>query len=211
MSLSSGGSITFAAIMISMSVSLLCGIVIASVYRQAYQGVLFQKSYAIAIVLVCLVTTMVIMVISGNLVLSLGMVGALSIVRFRAAIKDPLDIVYMFWAVGVGIANGVAYFSVSITATIFMGISLFLMSRFPSRPKQFLLVINTTLNTVDKIVSIVQMHSKKSIIRTQNVNNNNVEIAIEIMGFNSDELINAINSSSENIENVRIVNYSANN
>ena len=128
MSLSSGGVITFAAIMISMVMSLICGLIIAFVYRQAYQGVLFQKSYAIAIVLVCLVTTMVIMVISGNLVLSLGMVGALSIVRFRAAIKDPLDIVYMFWAVGVGIANGVAYFSVSITATIFMALCLFFMS-----------------------------------------------------------------------------------
>ena len=116
--LSSGGSITIAAILVSMTASLLLGVSIALIYRQAYEGVLFQKSYAVTIVLIALVTTMVIMVISGNLVLSLGMVGALSIVRFRAAIKDPIDIVYIFWAVGVGIANGVAYFSVSFVSSI---------------------------------------------------------------------------------------------
>ena len=79
--LSGGGTITVAAVLISLFASLICGILIALVYRQAYQGVLFQKSYAVTIVLVTLVTTMVIMVISGNLVLSLGMVGALSLIH----------------------------------------------------------------------------------------------------------------------------------
>lgn len=84
--LSTGGSITLAAIVISLISSLATGLLITWVYRKAFQGVLYQKSYAAAIVMTCLVTTMVIMVISGNLVLSLGMVVALSIIRFRAMI-----------------------------------------------------------------------------------------------------------------------------
>ena len=209
LSLSSGGTITFAAIIVSMIVSLLCGLLIALVYRQAYQGVLFQKSYAISIVLVCLVTTMVIMVISGNLVLSLGMVGALSIVRFRAAIKDPLDIVYMFWAVGVGIANGVAYFTVSITATIFMAIVLYSLSYFPSRPKQFLVVIKTKPDELDNVIKVVHANSNKSTIRSQTITDGDAEIAIEIMGFNSEKLMKSINDI-ESIKDFRIINYSAN-
>ena len=149
--LSGGGTITVAAILISLFASLICGILIALVYRQAYQGVLFQKSYAVTIVLVTLVTTMVIMVISGNLVLSLGMVGALSIVRFRAAIKDPLDIVYIFWAVGVGIANGVAYFSVSFISSIFIAICLIALKKIPSRPKSKLVIINCNQSATESV------------------------------------------------------------
>ena len=133
--LSGSGSITIATIFLSMLVSLLTGLFISYIYRRTFQGVLFQKSFAMAIVLVTLITTMVIMVISGNLILSLGMVGALSIVRFRAAVKDPLDIVYLFWGVAAGIANGVAYYSVSIIASIFIGVSLIYYSKIPSRLK----------------------------------------------------------------------------
>ena len=84
--------------------SLLCSIVIAWTYKSTFQGVLYQHSYLVSLVLASVITSSVIMVISGNLILSLGMVGALSIVRFRSAIKDPLDIVFMFWAITVGIA-----------------------------------------------------------------------------------------------------------
>ena len=120
LNMTSVSSIPWVAVIANLSMSLLLGFVIALVYRKAFVGILFQKSFAVSLVLIALVTTMVIMVISGNLVLSLGMVGALSIVRFRAAIKEPIDIVYMFWAVGVGIANGVGVFSVSIISTIFI-------------------------------------------------------------------------------------------
>jgi len=102
---------------------------IAVVYRVAYQGVLYQKSYAITLVLTGLVTTSVIMAIAGNLALSLGMVGALSIIRFRTAVKDPMDVIYMFWVVTVGIANGVAYFNLSISATILISVIMIATTR----------------------------------------------------------------------------------
>ena len=151
------GTISWAAIILNLFVSLLVGVGIALIYRRAFVGILFQKSFAIALVLVTLVTTMVIMVISGNLVLSLGMVGALSIVRFRAAIKDPIDIVYMFWAVGVGITNGVGNYSVSIISSVFIALILLYLVKFQSRPKSKLLVVkgpSSKGNAVCETISI---------------------------------------------------------
>lgn len=209
-SLSTGGTITIAAIVISMLASLINGSLIALVYRQAYEGVLFQKAYAITIVLVCLVTTMVIMVISGNLVLSLGMVGALSIVRFRAAIKDPLDIVYIFWAVGVGIANGVAYFSVSFVASIFIGLCLILFKKIDSRPVANLVIVNCSSEALENVEAHIRRSSKKMVLRSQTVKDNNLELVFEVMNYS--HIASAVDLSEiTGVTQSRVLNYSANN
>ena len=132
LNLTSGANLTFADVFIALSVTLLCALIILWTYKNTYQGVLYQQSFGVTLVLASLVTTSVIMVISGNLVLSLGMVGALSIVRFRAAVKDPLDIVFIFWAITVGIANGVAYWKVSFTTTILLMVVMILMKKAPT-------------------------------------------------------------------------------
>jgi len=209
-SLSSGGSITIAAIIISMSASLICGLAIAMVYRQAYEGILFQKSFAVTIVLMCLVTSMVIMVISGNLVLSLGMVGALSIVRFRAAIKDPIDIVYIFWSVGVGIANGVAYFSVSFIGSLFIAICLLAAKKINSRPVPNLVIVNCNTEEVDNVVSKINMLSKKVVLRSRTDKQDNIELVFETMSFGNSISLNEISSIS-GVQQSRVINYSANN
>jgi len=208
--LSTGGSITLAAIVISMSASLICGIAIALVYRQAYEGVLFQKSYALTIVLISLVTTMVIMVISGNLVLSLGMVGALSIVRFRAAIKDPLDIVYIFWAVAVGIANGVAYFSVAFISSAFIAICLLVFKRLGSRPNANLIIINCSSQAVKAVSDVIKNRSKKVTLRSHNSSNIGTELVFEVMNYGPPDYLNDIDSI-EGVTQSRIINYTANN
>lgn len=209
-SLSTGGTITIAAIVISMLASLINGSLIALVYRQAYEGVLFQKAYAITIVLVCLVTTMVIMVISGNLVLSLGMVGALSIVRFRAAIKDPLDIVYIFWAVGVGIANGVAYFSVSFIASIFIGVCLILFKKIDSRPVANLIIVNCSIEALENVETHIRRSSKKMVLRSQTVKDNNLELVFEVMNYS--HIASGVDLSEIiGVTQSRVLNYSANN
>lgn len=209
-SLSTGGTITAAAILVSMSASLICGTAIALIYRQAYEGVLFQKSYAMTIILICLVTTMVIMVISGNLVLSLGMVGALSIVRFRAAIKDPIDIVYIFWAVGVGIANGVAYFSVSFIASIFIGLSLLIAKNIKSRPVSNLIIINCSSNASEAVINKIDSLVKRTKLRSQTNKVDGVELVFETMSYGEPVSLGEI-SNIEGVNQSRIINYTANN
>lgn len=206
--LSSGGSITLVAIVISLISSLGTGLLIAWVYRKAFQGVLYQKSYAAAIIMTCLVTTMVIMVISGNLVLSLGMVGALSIIRFRAAIKDPLDIVYMFWAVGVGIANGVGYFQVSIVSSVFIGMVLLWGKSIPTKARAQLLIVKLDASYKAILDSKLSDLTKYN-IKSQNYTDDSVEVVYEISEALSAESINKISSIQE-VGSVRLINYTGN-
>tara|TARA_B110000003_G_scaffold16583_1_gene16413 strand:+ start:842 stop:1507 length:666 start_codon:yes stop_codon:yes gene_type:complete len=208
--LSMGGSITILSILVALTVSLSCGLFIAYIYRTQYQGILYHQSHATSIVLISLVTTMVIMVISGNIVLSLGMVGALSIVRFRGAIKDPLDIVYLFWAVGIGIANGVAYFSVSIVSSLFIGLVLIYMKRSVNILDSKLLVINCISINANDVVNIVNDLPGKSTLRSRTDDNNESELVFEFLSINNELSIEKLDNY-DGVTKVRILNYSANN
>ena len=104
------------------------GLFILFIYRATFRGVLFSKGFAFSLVLITLVTAMVIRTISSNLVLSLGMVGALSIVRFRTAVKDPVDTVFLFWAIAAGIMSGAGLYAIGAIACVLMGVLYSLMS-----------------------------------------------------------------------------------
>ena len=136
-------------------ITLLVSSFIFYIYKLTYNGVLYTQSFNISLVIVSLVTALVIMTISANFILSLGMVGALSIVRFRTAVKDSMDIVYMFWAIGVGIANGAAFFKISIAGSLFIGLSLFLFSKLKNPFKPYLLIINYN-NDVSSSTNVIQ-------------------------------------------------------
>ena len=116
-------------IVVNMGMSFLLGMFIFYLYRKTFQGVLYQRSFNVSLIAIAMVVTMVIMIISGNLILSLGMVGALSIVRFRTPIKDPVDLVFIFWAIAIGIGNGVSYFSITIIGSIIMTLTIFALTR----------------------------------------------------------------------------------
>lgn len=205
-----GGTISFGAIFLALSVSLVCGIFISFIYRTQFQGVLFHQTHATAIVLITLVTTMVIMVISGNLVLSLGMVGALSIVRFRGAIKEPLDIVYLFWAVGVGIANGVAYFSVSIASCLFIGLVLVLLKRNIVEMQSKLLILNCETADTENILNHLKEIAGQVNLRSRSDDNEQSELVFELISKNHDSSLEELKKLN-GVNKIRLLNYSANN
>ena len=99
--------------LISLALAFALGMFIYFVYKKTYQGVVFSRSFGVSLVALTMIGTFVILAVTSNVVLSLGMVGALSIVRFRTAIKDPLDIVYLFWAIAVGIVLGAGMYPYS--------------------------------------------------------------------------------------------------
>ncbi|MED4908079.1 DUF4956 domain-containing protein [Brevibacillus centrosporus] len=107
---------------IGLILSGLIGLFIYYIYKQSFRGVVYSHSFNITLVVMAMLTCLIIMTISTNIVLSLGMVGALSIVRFRTAIKDPLDIVFMFWSIAVGIATGAGAFPVSIIGSLVVAV-----------------------------------------------------------------------------------------
>ena len=138
--------LTLQRILITFSVVLLMGFLILIVYRITYRGVLFNRSFGTALLMVALVTSLIIMPISTDIVLSLGMVGALSIVRFRTALKDPLDIVYMFWAISLGLTAGAGFFELAIVGCLLLSVIMLLATALQSsgRHKPFLIIIRYT-------------------------------------------------------------------
>ena len=129
-------------ILIILLSTLIMSTFIFYMYKKTFRGVLYTESFNISLVLVAIVTAIVIMTISSNIILSLGMVGALSIVRFRTAIKDSMDIVFMFWAIAIGIANGAGYFKISIVGSLVVGFALILFSKYKSSHSPYLLILD---------------------------------------------------------------------
>ena len=136
------------------------------------------------------------MTISSNLILSLGMVGALSIVRFRTAIKDPMDIVFMFWAIAVGIANGAGYFKISITGSIFIAISLFILSKYKVKHSPYLLILNYEGEAHDSVDDYLRENFKKLTIKSNTITNDNSELTVEIRFDNNPKYIKELSSIS---------------
>ena len=128
---------------IALLAALLAGAIIAAVYKKTYRGVLYSPSFALTLILLCLVTTPVVMCIGSNIALSMGMVGALSIVRFRTAVKDPLDTAYMFWALTMGILLGANAYVIAIVAVLGISVIMLAISYLRLRsPNGYLLVLH---------------------------------------------------------------------
>ena len=117
--------------LLALALGLIVGLIIALVYRKAFRGVLYSPSFATTLVMLCMITTPVVMCIKSNIALSMGMVGALSIVRFRTAVKDPLDTAYMFWAMTTGILLGAGQFLLTAIATVLIGLLMTLLVTSP--------------------------------------------------------------------------------
>ena len=207
--LSSGSVLTVTDVLVGLVASLICAAIISWTYRSSYQGVLYQKSFNISLILICLVTTSVIMVISGNLVLSLGMVGALSIVRFRAAIKDPLDIVFMFWSVSVGIANGVANVKVSLTATIVIAFLMILLNRVPFGMSAFIVIIKYEEDYEESILSLLSKNTNRYVIKSKNYKDGFIELIAEARISKSNNLSTDL-SKQDGVLDLSMLAYSSN-
>jgi uncharacterized membrane protein YhiD involved in acid resistance len=151
---------TLSQIIISFIVSLVCSLIISMVYRLTYRGPGYSNSFVISIIALSLITSLVLMVIGNNLARAFGLVGALSIIRFRTAVKDTIDIVYIFFGLAVGMAAGVGYFKIAVAGTVFISFVLYLLSKINMdmfRGEQFLLQLQYSDDDVSTIKNI--MHS----------------------------------------------------
>ena len=134
--------LTGSAMVLNITVALLCSLFIAWLYRQTYQGPGYSTSFVNSIVLLSMITAIVIMAIGNNLARAFGLVGAMSIIRFRTAIKDTQDIVYIFFGLAIGMASGVGYHKLAVSGTLYVGLVLFLFSKTSlaaPRQKEYLL------------------------------------------------------------------------
>jgi len=166
-------------IILPLLVSALMGGLIYFVYSKAFKGVVFNHSFSVSLALMTILTTVVTLAISSNIALSLGMVGALSIVRYRAAIKDPMDLLFLFWAVTTGITTGARMHYLAFIAAILVIIVLLLINRHDPTSKMYVVIINYTGDDIDEDLRRI-LRERQFQIKSKTVRKNDGELAAEV-------------------------------
>lgn len=173
--------------LIALVLALILGLVIVWVYKETSNSIMFSSSFATSLIGLCLITTFVILAVTSNVVLSLGMVGALSIVRFRAAIKEPLDIVFLFWSISVGIVLGAGLIPLAYVGSILISIVIFIFANRKNLDMPYMLVINCDNKEAEKkSLDVLNKTIKKYKIKSKTVTKTNTELMIEIRLHDTD-------------------------
>ena len=168
-------------IAIALLVSIVIGAYIFYFYKKTYKGIVFSKMFAAALTGMTVITTFIILAVTSNVVLSLGMVGALSIVRFRSSIKEPIDITYIFWAISEGIVIGSKQYVLAIAGTICISIAMAVFGTYKEKMSRYILVVR--YNAEEKeILNKVKENCKKYEIKSNTVySNNKQELILEVI------------------------------
>ena len=195
-------------ILLNLAVALIIIMFIYWIYKKTFTGVLYSKNFNITLVLISLVTTAVVMVISSNLVLSLGMVGALSIVRFRMAVKDPKDIGFTFWAITNGIICGISAYYLAGISALFIGLVVFILSKKITLSEPYLLIINSGSTGISNVEALLEKYTLLYKIRSKIITDSKTETIIElkIKKANISPLLEAL-KSAEGVTFTKLVSY----
>lgn len=171
-------------ILVCMLAAALCGGIIYLVYRFFYRGVVYSDNFNILLILITVITSFIIMTISANIVLSLGMVGALSIVRFRTAIKDPLDIGFLFWGIASGLTCGAGLYFVALIGTVVIAVLYIILTYCKKERKNYLLIVRYGDSAEEAVNAILGAMKYK--LKNKTVSGEGVELTIEIKIKNND-------------------------
>jgi uncharacterized membrane protein YhiD involved in acid resistance len=180
-------------ILIGLLMGCLVGLVIAFVYKRCYRGVLYSPTFALTLVMLTLITTPVVMCIKSNIALSMGMVGALSIVRFRTAVKDPMDTAYMFWALTMGILLGAELYVHALMVVLVISVILILLSFLHfGKGNAYLLVVHYDDYAEQDITQLLRRTVKQRKLRSKTVTRSGAEMTVEVRLDNKQDLVSAV-------------------
>lgn len=194
---------------IALALAFAIGLFIFLVYKKTFRGVMYSENFGVSLLAMTLITTLIILAVTSNVVLSLGMVGALSIVRFRSAIKEPLDIAFVFWSISVGIVLGAGLIPLAIFGSVFIGIILLVFINKKSSDNPYILIVNCTDDNSENLaMNHINKSVKKHVIKSKTVSaSNGIEITVEIrLKEMSTKFVNEINNL-EGVNNVVLVSY----
>ncbi|MFR4251484.1 MAG: DUF4956 domain-containing protein [Christensenellales bacterium] len=180
------GDLGVVRILLTLALAFLLGMFIFTIYRKTFSGVMYSKNFGVSLVMLSMVTSFIILPITSNLALSLGMVGALSIVRFRTAVKDPIDTVYMFWSIAVGISLGAKFFLPAILASVIIGFLMLILSGMKFRNTMpYLMVLRFNENATGNVYSLLK-RLPESNLKSKTVGAAGVEMTLELRLRESD-------------------------
>lgn len=175
-----GTTLTSGEIILSLSITFLTALFIYYIYKKTYSGVLYSREFNITLIVLSLVVSVIMIGISRNLALSLGLIGALSIVRFRNAVKDSKDVTFLFWSISVGIVNGVQFYKLSIISSLFIGLILIVLSKKIVIREPYIVILKYETLDEDSLISVLKKHCQKYKMRSTTLVNNSGERTIEV-------------------------------
>ena len=196
---------TLLTIMVDMLLALVIGLLIYEIYKRYYCGVVYSRTFALTLIGMTVLTCMVTLAISTNIVISLGMVGALSIVRYRTAVKEPLDIMYLFWAITMGITIGASMYLLGAVGMFFMLLIVMIMHGRQNKAKAYVMIFHGDDEAEKKALEILKgiPHSVKSKIKRDN----DSEISITLDLLEKDLDIAGKIKEVEGISDVTLISY----
>ena len=198
-------SISLSSVIITMCVALLFSFIIYFVYTFTCDNVIYSKKFNVTMALMTMVTAAVIMSMQANVVVSLGMVGALSIVRFRTAIKEPKDLLFLFWSITNGIIIGAGIYSIAFVLAIILTIALLVFERLPGNKIPYLLVATLeNLDAEEKITKVLEENKIKYRVKSKNVSSSSIDVIYELSNNKIEELIKDI-SKDKGIKSINLI------
>ena len=173
--------ISLATILLSMAIVCLIALYIFFAYRLLTRRTFYNKNFGISLAALAIITAAIILTIQSSIVISLGMVGALSIVRFRTAIKEPMDLVFLFWSISVGIICGAGLYSLAIIASLIVTVALLVLDLIPVTKAPMLLIVGTTdLDGEDALLNVVKKYSKHYRVKSRNISSGRMDMIVEV-------------------------------
>jgi len=198
-------SLTGTQVLLNLTVAFICGVIIFFVYRYFNKSVVYNVRFNMLIVMVCVITSLIIITIGSNLVLTLGMVGALSIVRFRAAVKDPLDVGFLFWGVAAGLTSGAQLYAVALLGTGFIAVVYIILTIVRIEKRTYLLIIRYSPDAEESVKKLLDPIKAK--IKNKTLSKDSTEITAEVNVRGGDTSFLDPMRDTEGVEGVTLVEY----
>lgn len=192
-------------------VCMICTVLIATyvfgIYKRINKNSFYNRNFNLSLIALAVITAAIILTIQSNIVVSLGMVGALSIVRFRTAIKDPLDLIFLFWAISIGIICGAGYALISVIASVVVTVIIVFFAKVTDQKGMMLLVINAQDYRVEEeIMHVVNKYTRYAHIKARNISQMGLNMAIEVQTEEAKKLIAGLMKNSQ-VENASLVDH----
>jgi len=206
--LNSAASLSIPDILAALFISFAIGLFIFFVYMRTFKGVLYSSSFGISLIAMNMITSLVILAVSSNLIISIGMVGALSIVRFRTVVKEPLDLVYLFWSITAGIIVGAGLIPLAVIGSVVMGLILFVFVNRKTNDKPYVVVISCSGDEAEeRSMGVLGSQTKKYVVKAKTVSKEGVELTVEVrLKESSSQFVNAL-LGIEGVSNATLVSY----
>lgn len=176
-------------------ITFMIGIYIFFIYRLVNKSALYDRSFHVAMSIISVITAGIIIAMQSSIVISLGMVGALSIVRFRTAVKDTMDLLFLFWSIGEGIICGAGLFDIGIVVALIVTFGIFFLEYLPASRKPYLLIVNaSSIEQEEEIINSINAHSKSAKIKSRNIKKTGFDIILEVFSKEERALVGDLNT-----------------